>query len=146
VNLDEMLALLPDNDTGDISAADLRAIVTELHELASTLGQVFSYQWTPTAPVNTGRLTMDVNWDPSATKLLISETTDSGQVLSFEALDGSSARVRLASGGSLLHADVTGPSVDLGNYREVPIAVTEVIGSAPAANAKVQVGVLAVLL
>ncbi len=31
MGLDEMLALLPDNTQGDISAADMRAIVTELH-------------------------------------------------------------------------------------------------------------------
>lgn len=30
MTLAEMLALLPDNDTGEIDAADLRTIVTEL--------------------------------------------------------------------------------------------------------------------
>lgn len=30
MTLDELLALLPDNDTGDIDAADLRTIVTEM--------------------------------------------------------------------------------------------------------------------
>ena len=33
-----MLALLPDNDTGDITAADLRQIVTGLYDLASASG------------------------------------------------------------------------------------------------------------
>ena len=34
MTLDEMLALLPDNTTGEIDAADLRAIVTDLFEKA----------------------------------------------------------------------------------------------------------------
>jgi hypothetical protein len=31
VTLEELLALLPDNTTGDIDAADMRTVVTELY-------------------------------------------------------------------------------------------------------------------
>jgi hypothetical protein len=146
VTLDEMLALLDDNTTGDITAGDLRDIVTGLYELASTVGQVFSYQWTTAATPNTGKVTMDLPWAPNASTLLISETTDSGEVLTFSMLDDSpNSELRLSSGSSKLSATVTGPSVDMGTYREVPISVTEVVGVAPAANAKTSVGILAVL-
>jgi hypothetical protein len=41
VTLDDLLALLPDNDTGAIDAADLRTIVTELwQQTAAGLLQV----------------------------------------------------------------------------------------------------------
>lgn len=37
MTLEELLALLPDNDTGDIDAADLRTIVTELATATATV-------------------------------------------------------------------------------------------------------------
>lgn len=40
MTLEELLALLPDNTTGQIDAADLRTIVTELFDKTATLAAV----------------------------------------------------------------------------------------------------------
>lgn len=37
MTLEELLALLPDNGTGEISAADMRTIVTELYSYTTTV-------------------------------------------------------------------------------------------------------------
>lgn len=147
MNLDEMLALLPDNTSGAIDAADLRAIVTGLFERASTIGQVFSYQWTTATSPAGGRVNLLPGWSGAATTLLLSETTLSGQVLSFEILDNSvNPEIWLiGSSGGRLEAVVSGPSVDMGQYREVPISVHNISGTAPVANDKVQVAVTVTL-
>lgn len=140
MTLDEMLALLPDNTTGEISAADLRAIVTDLHALASAVGQVFPYLWANDPSPGAGKVNV-TPWDTTATFLSIAEVTDDGQAVTFGALDmASSAQVRLIGAlGSTLDADITGPSGDQGGYRNLPIAVTGITGPAPTMNEKLSV-------
>ena len=78
----------------------------------------------------------------TATKLWVSETADDGVSPTFNLVgdEHSLARIWVAtSGGTKLVANVTGPAVDLGNYREIPIAVVEVVGPAPANNDPVTV-------
>lgn len=41
-NLDDLLALLPDNDSGQISAADMREIVTGLWDYTVTVQQALN--------------------------------------------------------------------------------------------------------
>jgi hypothetical protein len=156
MTLEELLALLPDNTTGDIDAADLRTIVTELHTLASappagdsnTVAQVFGYLWvagdnTPAA----GKAATNQPWGQLPTVLRLSETTDDGQNLVFTLVDSATdARVILAgAGGGILRADITGPSVDQGSYREIPISVTGTSGVEPINSEKMSVVVTVVL-
>jgi len=142
VTLDEMLALLPDNTSGEVSAADLRAIVTDLHALASTVGQVFSYLWVNTPGPGAGKLTMPQPWDDTAVLLQASETTNDGEAVSFGLVDAGGGRVRLIAAGGTLDADITGPSLDQGGYRDVPIVVTRLTGVPPSNNEKITVVVL----
>jgi hypothetical protein len=146
MTLDEMLALLPDNTAGDISAADMRQIVTDLYHAAHSTSNAYAYRWaTNGQPPSTGHLTMDQPWQSFATKALISETADDGITPGFAVIDGAvAARVWLTAGASQLIANVTGPSVDLGTYREVPIAIVSITGAQPSNNAAVTLSLVVV--
>jgi len=147
MTLEEMLALLPDNTTGAIDAADLRAIVIELYNDANTFAQVFGYLW-QSSGLNppAGKVGVTPVWSLTSDTLRISETTDDGHNLVFTLLDTSSARVILAgAGGGVLRADITGVSTDQGSYREIPITVTAVDGIVPINGEKVSVTILAQL-
>lgn len=140
MTLDEMLALLPDNTSGDISAADLRTVVTELHRIASSVSAVFSYTWVDADPSpGAGKVTMDQNWSMAATKLLISETTLDGATVTFTSVDAAAAveLLIISAGGGRWRGTVSGPSVDQGGYREVPVTPLEAVDPKPANNEKV---------
>jgi hypothetical protein len=207
MTLEEMLALLPDNDVGAIDAADLRVIVTELFTIADTarttaeaasgvandaygqisaisttadaahtaataaensaaaaqtqvsaltprvtaleakqeyIGQMFTYEWSTAATPAVGKMTSNPQWNIAATKLLISETTADGASIFFTQVDAApGVRINLAaSNGGKITATTTGPSVDMGTYREVPVAISLVNGPAPVSNERVTVTVL----
>jgi hypothetical protein len=147
MTLSDMLALLPDNTTGEISPADMRAIVTDLYNAANSEGTAYAYRWTTGATPASGQLTMDQPWLITATKALISETTDDGLTLGFTVVDNAAAArlwITNAAGAKLV-ADVTGASVDMGTYRELPITVTSIAGAAPINNAAVTGTLFAVL-
>jgi hypothetical protein len=148
MTLDELLALLPDNETGMISAADMRVIVTDLYEASHSSAESSVLRWdtSGSAPAS-GRVTMDQPWNVTATKVLVSETADDGRVLAFGVMDtAQQARLWITTaGGAKLVADVTGPSTDLGSYREVPIVVESIAGNQPAMNAVVTVTIFVVL-
>lgn len=135
-------------ETGYIDPTTMRAFaqtIADAVKAATVVGQAFSFTWTPTAPPGTGKITID-QWAAGALKLLLSETTADGEALSFAALDNATgaARVRvLTADGDDLHADVVGPSVDMGNYREVPIGVTNVVAGPPSNNEKITLMVVA---
>jgi hypothetical protein len=145
LTLDEMLALLPDNDTGEISAADLRTIVTELWHQASIYGNSYLFKWDTNPPPVAGQITMDQPWQMFATKILVSTTTTDGLALTFDLLDNSTeTKFLLATkAGGKLQAMATGSSVDFGSYREVPVTVTSQSGTPPSNNDLVTVTVLA---
>jgi hypothetical protein len=148
MTLDEMLALLPDNTTGQISAADLRAVVTDLYHAANSVSDAFTFKWSTSGTAPTaGHVTMDQPWQTFATKALVSETADDGTVLSFATLDTAvAARIWVTTAtGQKMVADVTGPSVDVGTYRELPIHVVSTAGAQPANNAPVTVSLVTVL-
>jgi hypothetical protein len=150
MTLDEMLALLPDNTTGEISAADMRAIVTDLFEKANTYAQTFSYGWTTTGgSPSTGKVRTDtITWDLTPTEIEINETTADGYTLVFNLLDASSGgQIWLsAATGGILKTTIAGPSVDNGTWRSIPVTIDSVEGSAPLNNEKVTVTVLALIL
>lgn len=139
--LDDLLALLPDNTTGDIGADDLRTIVTELWNLASMAGQAFSYQWTTSPVPGVGKLNMDQGWTNVSSIVRVSETTDDGESMTFGMLDATGGQLWLQnSSGSQMRATVLGPSVDQGNYREIPIQIDYIVGTTPGNNSKITMG------
>ena len=142
-----MLALLPDNTSGEISPADLRAIITELYHLGASTSDSFPFKWSTGGTPGAGHVTMDQPWQTFATKALISETADDGTAVGFGAVDAAvAARVWITAPNNVqLVADVTGPSVDMGAYREVPIAVRSIVGGQPSNNAAVTVSLVVVL-
>ena len=148
MELDDMLALLPDNSTGAIDAAGLRAIVTGLYENSSMVAQVFGYNWqaVSTNPSN-GRATMDPTWGLGGTTLRLNNTTGSGLTLTFDVLDTllSVGIILVGANDSALHAIVTGSSVDQGTYRDIPIDVQSATGSPPINNEKVSIVVRGIL-
>jgi len=143
MTLEELLALIPDNEDGQIEADDLQTIVTELYNRAgNSMGDSWAYKWTTATTPPSGRVRADTSWDMTATKLWVSETADDGVSPTFNLVgdNHSLARIWVAtSGGTKLVANVTGPAVDLGTYRELPIEVVEVVGPAPANNDPVTV-------
>jgi hypothetical protein len=148
MTLEELLALIPDNDAGQIEADDLQTIVTELYNRAgNSMGDSWAYKWTSSTPPPTGRVNLDAAWGVTATKLWVSETADEGASPTFGMIeDAVQTRIRIATtDGKRLVADVTGPGTDLGTYRELPIEVVEVIGPSPANNDSVTVTAVVIL-
>jgi hypothetical protein len=144
MTLQELLDLLPDNDTGDIGADDLRAIVTELWNQSRQYGNLYAFRWDTTTPPGSGQVTMDQPWQLTATQLVISETTSDNLALTFVLIDNAlSGKVWLSTAsGARVEADVLGPTVDQGTYREVPIQVTSVTGAQPNNNTPVTLTVI----
>lgn len=105
--------------------------------------QVFSYLWATSAGPAVGKVTIDA-WTMGATKIQVNETTDDGQALTFAVLDSSSsAEIRLLTAdGKKLRANKTGPSVDQGAYRDIPISVISITGAAPALNQRTTVAMI----
>lgn len=139
MTLDELLALLPDNDSGEISAADLRTIVTELHTVANTGWNSYAYKWSTTTNLGSGQVNCD--WAVGQTTLHIHKTS-SNEIL-FPDLEIS--RIRLHTTASSLKMNVIGPTVDQGSSYDIPADVTELSGAVPANNATITV-VVAVTL
>jgi hypothetical protein len=145
VTLDELLALLPDNTTGEISPADLRTIVTDLYNYAHARAAAHPYKWTTgtSGDPGTGKVGTDTGWTSGATVLRISEITDDGTTLGFGFIDESqaSAIVLSDSTGRELRCTPTGPSVDQGTYRTIPVSVSGLSGTAPSNNAALTVSI-----
>jgi hypothetical protein len=150
MSLEELLALLPDNNSGAIDAADLRTIVTELFYAANTYAQTFSYTWSTTGGTpSTGKVVTDNQaWDATVSAIWINETTSDGYALVFGLFDASSGGQIWLSGanGGSLHTTIAGPSVDAGAYRTIPVTPDSWNGPIPVNNEKVTVTVLVRLL
>ena len=133
--LDDLLALLPDNETGDISAEDMRQVVTALWTETQKARSAFSYQWGDTAPVpDDGNVSMDAGWALGSTVLHISKTTKDGEVLpSAQSVGAFGAHFTfLGAGATRLEGIVLGAPADNATYFDVPIEVTLASGSASA--------------
>ena len=134
--LDDLLALLPDNTTGEISAADLRTVVTGLWN-HGWIGNSYAYSWTTSTsalPVS-GRLNVD--WAVGTGVLHISQQ-DAGSVRSPESVFGTAGgklQLVLNAGGAVV-VDLTcvGTFTDQGNWYDVDVTVDSVTGSAPSNN------------
>jgi len=131
MNLDEMLALLPDNDTGEIGADDLRTIVTELYIAAHTIFQTYAFNWStdPTPP--TGKIAMNAGWSTDSVLVHVNETTANGVNTPFGFADELNS-VQFTLGGQngvRMNGHVTGVSVDQGAYRDVPVTIESITGT-----------------
>ena len=147
MTLDEMLALLPDNTTGQIGADDLRSIVTDLYHSANSTSQAWAYQWSTNAqPHNDKHASMDLPWQLAAATIYVSNLADDGTTPMWTTIDAAAgARLWITNAaGSKLIADVTGPTVPIAAYREVPVTVASISGPQPANNAAVTVTGVAV--
>jgi hypothetical protein len=116
VTLDELLALLPDNETGEIGADDLRIIVSDLYAAAHTGRETYSYDWTTNATPGAGRVRLGGVWGSGPNTLLLSETS----------VDG--------SGFPFAVADRNGTRFLLGTYREIPVDAEIPVGAEPTNN------------
>src|SRR5215204_1236659 len=124
MTLEELLALLPDNDTGAIDAADLRTVVTELWQVANTQALMFVYDYATSAAPTAGKV--NIEWALSATELNVSEQTGEGGMLPTALIDATEGnRFMLASGDRSVRISgvITGVSLDQGTYRTFTVAV-----------------------
>lgn len=139
MTLDELLALIPDQPEGNISAADLRTIVTELHsETAAIENRVAllesrfnvaifrgAWQFVDTAPPPTGsQLRMDNADQTLATELhfRVLDTTGVDQTALF-AQDITAIRLQDEDNAAAYRLyTVTGPAVVATGTAVVPVA------------------------
>jgi hypothetical protein len=142
MTLDQMLALLPDNNTGQIKAADLRSIVTDMWTVANTQALIFNYQYnTATAPQN-GKT--NIAWTLAAFVLAVSKQTGDGGQLPVAVINDTANNVFTLSSGDrshLIRGTITGLSVDQGSYVTFPVTVSEVVGTQPANNTSMNLSV-----
>jgi hypothetical protein len=143
MTLDEMLALLPDNNTGAIDAIDIRTIVTELYNAAHTAFTVHAYRITSGYPPNSGQIAVD-QWATIATSfgLQMSEVDGSGIAFPFALIDNSAAsglRIIDEASGAELTCVLAPPSVDQGTWRDVIVSSSTATGTAPLNNRPITV-------
>jgi len=135
MTLDELLALLPDNDTGDIGADDLRTIVQELYIAAHTIFATYAFNWSTDQTPPTGKVSLNADWSTSSVLCHVSETTANGVNTPFGWAD-ELASVQFTLGGQngvRMTGNVSGVSVDQGTYRDVPVTISSATGT-PANN------------
>lgn len=148
MSLDEMLALLPDNTSGEIGADDLRTIVTELFTAAHTFGDRVTYGWVPGDPSPAvGKVYLNNGWSTTSTLMALAEQSADGIVFTFAAVDrGDVMHMAMTTpAGGVLRLSTNGPSVDNGTYRNVPVIVTSATGAAPLVNDSLSVEVATVM-
>lgn len=126
---------------------EVGVVVADIEEALNTVStntyaQVFSYKYGSSVPA-TGTVYTNA-WSMGATEIRINETTDDGAILSFGVLaSAKTAEIRLVTtDGKILRATITGPAVDNGAYRTIPIAPIQVIGTVPGATAITNVAVV----
>jgi hypothetical protein len=148
--LDELLALLPDNDVGAIDAADLRAVVEgifelgaavearvsalelEVADLAGSVGTgvsvtgLWSIDTRVNATPNTKSVTCDTGIFDTASWLRFAIPDKNGADLTAAALGAKRILAQQKKdGSSYVYYDVTGVASDHGSYVEVPVTVTD---------------------
>lgn len=140
--LDDLLALLPDNETGQITAADLRTVVSELW-VHSYLAEEFAYNYSNTIPPSSGNIHVNV-WSTAVATIDISDTSVNSQQLATALLDnpGTLVRLRNTNPSGVMFAKVTAPATVGSGNRTLHVAGLSATGSAPTGNTKVSVTVL----
>lgn len=137
MTLDELLDLLPDNVTGQISAADMRTIVTDLWTASNTLRVSYEYEWNAgdTSPAANGQATLDAGWSPASVTLFVNDNDQGGRPMAFGSFPpGRDVNIAIAGDGFDARLSVTGPPVDVGLWHTVPVSVLSMTGVAPIAT------------
>jgi len=136
MTLDDLLALLPDEPDGNISAADMRVIVEELFKTAHTVVTRLAFEYSTDTTPPTGKITVP-NWGLTATGLILSEMTSDGEPVPFGMLNTETMPADFvlgAAGSALMRGQITAIPIDAGAYRTAAITVSEAL-TEPAANA-----------
>lgn len=143
MTLQELLDLLPDNNTGAIDAVDLRTIVTELYDRAGgacdcTQAVWGAYKWTRSGTINAGQVDFDLSgWATGDTTLRVSKSASNGAVPPYDLLNvanpGNSFRLRSEVDPTGSHAigTITGVYSDNGSFWSVPVTIQSVVGVEP---------------
>lgn len=117
---------------------------TAINNLAAfnSYAQVFSYLYQTAVTPATGKVYVNA-WSMSAASIQINETSNEGSILSFALLDNATTKeIRILASGKTFRASITGPSVDNGVYRTIPITPLQVVGTIPGDTAPVSVAVI----
>jgi hypothetical protein len=133
MTLDEMLALLPDNSAGEISASDLREIVSGLWEvLVDASVRSAAYKYTKTLGLTPGQVGLQPAWVDTANVLQVSDSVTSGAVPPLDLWtegDPTGMRGRLrgvTDPGVAVEFLITGPATLITNGRTLPIHIESI--------------------
>lgn len=129
-----MLALLPDNSTGEISAADLRSVVTGLWNRLTSVSRE-PYKYTTTA-IAAGQVTVS-SWAVGSAVVSVSETTRDNATTPWISFESGLIWLKRNDGSGEVIGTITGTPVVQSGYRDVPVNFTEASGTAPGNNADV---------
>ncbi len=128
--LNDLLALLPDNNTGDIDASDLRAIVTALWERAAG-SLAGNWQINPQVGANPGGGQVTSESGDSTGAWLRFATQDKNNI-DFTGIAGASSTIigqQSQNAANFAVWDITGAVTSGSGYFEVPVSVTQLGGS-----------------
>lgn len=132
LTLEQMLALLADNTSGDIGPDDLRAIVTDLYNAANKINVQQYYTYDSGVPDNGGKCGLDA-WSLSATTLYATfYSPDAFTPTQFDSalIAAGDAHISLEVTGALVfHPEEPDPFVPA--YWEIPVTALEVVGDEP---------------
>lgn len=140
--LDDLLALLPDNDSGQISANDLRTIVAELWA-HTWVGEQYPFVFTTAATPVKGAVGANV-WSTAVASIRLSDQATDNTNVAFGRLDTPGTLVRIrATPTQLLIAEVVGPSVvNAAGWRTLNVSGVSALGAMPADKALVTLTIL----
>lgn len=140
-DLDDLLALLPDNDTGQISANDLRTIVTSLWA-HTWVGEQYPYLFSTSATPPKGAVNTPV-WTTAITTLNVSDQATDNTNLGYGRLDVPGTLIRVHSTATqVLIAEIVAPATINSGWRTLHVRGASAIGAAPADKSQVTITVL----
>lgn len=146
-NFDDLLALFPDNSTGEISAADMRqamtliaevgqgnqARITALEQQVPTVGVSVSGVWqidpTPASVPSAGEVTCDTGLFGTASYINFDKHASGGIDFSSALANAVSIYVQQQNDSTnWIRYSVNGPVVDGGSYTQVTVTVEDAGG------------------
>jgi hypothetical protein len=144
--LNDLLALLPDNSSGEISAADLRTIVTELYNDANSVFNQYAYKWDSGTTPASGKLNLAAWTADTDTTLYINDVSAGSIALPFGLVD-TDPKFTLArdDGTAKASGTVIGPSVPHSGYHEVPVHLDTTTGTSPTNNTPLTLSLMVTL-
>jgi hypothetical protein len=141
-DLDDLLALLPDNNSGQITASDLRTITATLWS-HTWVGEQYPYVFTTAATPAAGAVGA-TPWTTAITAIPIWDQATDNTNLGVGRLDTAGTLVRIRSSATVvLIAQIAGPAtVNAAGWRTLKVTGVSAIGVPPADKSKVTVTLL----